>query len=152
MSLKNAPEMQAAMRNAYVIGALRWLIGVAFLFAALSDLPAYKWTIGLGLLVFNLGVEAVISVVTAMRALNNRIDDLAERKTRQAIVLAAERGREVGHHWDFWEEVDRRVEAEMGPVPKATGFWKSAGLVIGAVMWRLVADIFGIALVASLTS
>lgn len=152
MSVQNSPEVQASMRKAYVIGALRWLVGVAFLFVAFGDFPAHKWTIGLGLLVFNLGVEALIIVTTHGQAWANRVDDVAERKTRQAIVLAAERGSDLGHSWDFWEEVDRRVAAEMGPPPKPAGFWKSAGLVIGAIVWRLVADVFGIAVVMALTS
>lgn len=152
MSVHNSPEVQTSMRKAYVIGALRWLIGVAFLFVAFSDFPTHKWTIGLGLLVFNLGIEAAICVVLMVQALSNRLDELAERKTRHAIVLAAEQGQGVSHHWEFWEEVDRRVAAELGPLSKPAGVWKSIGLVIGTVAWRLVADLFGIALVMALTS
>lgn len=152
MSVHNSPEVRASLRKAYVIGALRWLIGVAFLFVAFIDFPAHKWTIGLGLLVFNLGVEALIIVMTHGQMWANRVDDVAERKTRQAIMLAAERGSDVGHPWDFWEEVDRRVAAEMGPLPKPAGFWKSTGHVIGAIAWRLVVDVLGIAIVMALTT
>lgn len=149
--MQTSPAVEKATRSLWAIVIARWIIGVAFLFAAFTAFPEYKWVIGLGLLLFNLGIEGVGSAVTGLSQAQNYLDDLAERKTRHTILLAAERSHDIGDSILFWSEVDRRVEAEMGPPTPPTGFWKSAGLVIGATAGRLAGDIFGIGLVAALT-
>ena len=148
-----ASTIRPLVRQAWALWIYRWLIGVAFLFSAFSQLPDHRWTVGLGLLVFNAGIEAVLIVQQTQNAAQNALADEAERKTRHTIVAAAEKvGTEYIEGWDFWQEVNERVSAETGPQEPALNWWRSAGLVLGQLVWRLIADLFGIALVVTLTS
>jgi hypothetical protein len=144
-------EVAKATRSLFSIAILRWLFGLIFLFVAFSEFPDHKWSIGLGLIVFNLGIAGVCQIVQGLHVDAYRMDDLAERKTRHTVLLAAERLPSPDHETgEFWAEVDRRVRAEVGE-PTKVGFWKSVGLVGGRVLWGLFADLFGIGIVASLT-
>ncbi|MFN6952860.1 MAG: hypothetical protein ACK4NE_09760 [Albidovulum sp.] len=146
-------------RQTWVIGIYRWVIEVTFLFAAFTEFPEHKWSIGLAVLVFSGGIGGLVHYMQLVHAAENVAMDEAERKTRHAIVRAAElaaAGEGRIEQWEFWSEVDRRVAAEREPMDggpdKPTGFWKGLLLAAGSLLWQLVASLFGIALVASLTS
>jgi hypothetical protein len=142
-----------ATRSLYATAIVRWVFGVMFLFAAFEAFPEHKWPIGFGLLVFNLSVSGVICVLQAQQAVSNLLLDRGERKTRWTVVLAAELAGEPHDEFSFWSAVDRRVNDELKMDEEAEpGFWRSAGLVAAGVLWRLLADLFGIGLVASLTA
>lgn len=148
--MSDATQLAVPIRRAWVLGLYRWLIGLAFLFAAFSAFPGSKWAIGLGVLVFNAGVEAVLLSMEVHAKVSEMSRERADMLTRHTAVLAAER-RGLGD-WPqgFWSEAHRRVNAEIED-GEPIGFWKSAGLVVGALAWRVVADVFGIALVMALT-
>lgn len=142
-----------------MIGAYRWLIEVAFLFAAFTEFPEHKWSLGLAVLAFGAATSAVIHIQRTSHAVANVMMDQGERKTRYAILLAGElAGKSVGEidEWSFWGEVDRRVEAEAVRLDdheaEPTGFWKGLFLATGSLLWQLAASLFGIALVAGLTA
>lgn len=146
-------------RQAFVIGIYRWLIEVSFLFAAFTEFPEHKWSVGLAVLAFGAATTAVIHVQQTSHAVANVMMDQGERKTRHAILLAGEQAaKSVGEidEWYFWGEVDRRVEAEAtrngDPEAKPTGFWKGLLLATGSLSWQLAASLFGIAVVAALTA
>lgn len=146
-------------RQALVIGIYRWLIEVVFLFAAFTEFPEHKWSVGLAVLAFSAAISAVVHVQQTSHAVANVMMDQGERKTRHAILLAGElAGKSVGQidERSFWDQVDGRVEAEAtrlgNPDAKPTGFWKGTLLAMGALLWQLAASLFGIALVATLTA
>lgn len=152
------PFVAKLVRQAYVHGIYRWLIELAFLFSAFAVFPEYKWPIGLGLLVFSAGIAVTAQVVRAYHESANLLADSAERKTRHAVVHAAElaaRGQSEIATWGFWAEVDRRVAAEQEqegvPQETPTGFWKQLMIGTGALIWQLGANLLGIALVIGLT-
>lgn len=145
-------------RQTYVTATYRWLIEVSFLFAAFTAFPEYKWPIGLGLLVFVGGVQAVVLTLDLMHRHNNTLADEAERKTRHAIVRAAElaaKGVSDIDQVEFWQEVDGRVRLERSAQedasPTPVGFWKGLALASGAFVWQLSASVLGIAVVAGMT-
>lgn len=145
-------------RQSFVIGIYRWLIEVAFLFAAFTAFPERKWPIGMAVLAFSGGLQAIIHTLQVMHQENNVILDVAERKTRHAIVHAAElaaKGTAEIDQGAFWGEVDGRVGSEQARAEdtqvKPDGFWKGFALASGSLIWQLAASLFGIAIVAGLT-
>jgi hypothetical protein len=139
-------------RQGLVLLIYRWILGAFFLFVAFSDFPAHKWTIGVAYLVFALGVEAIITAGNARFLATNRLDDIAERKTRHTVALAALRGESPGPH--FWSDVDERVESELRAAQalhRPPAWWKRAGLVSGALLFRIAADLVGFAVMAAIT-
>lgn len=157
LSQKNAVEKLT--RQTYVIGIYRWLIEVAFLFAAFTEFPEHKWSVGLAVLAFGAAISAVIHVQQAIHTIANMMMDQGERKTRHAILLAGElAGKNVGEIDEryFWGEVDRRVESETHrsdePETKPTGSWKGLLLATASLLSQLAASLFGIGLVAALTA
>lgn len=86
--------------------------------------------------------------VTALTT--NAVDDLAERKTRHAILLAAQQGREAGGY-DFWATIDDRVEVEVGANrdPSTVAQW---ALIIWHVATRAIGDFAVLALALTLSS
>lgn len=152
------PFFDKMVRQAYVHGIYRWLVELAFLFSAFSAFPEYKWPIGLGLLVFSAGIVVTAQVVRGYHKSANVLADAAERKTRHAVVHAAElaaRGQSEIAAWGFWAEVDRRVAAEQeqdGVLQEApAAFWKQLMIGTGALIWQLGANLLGIALVVGIT-
>lgn len=140
-------------RALFASGIYRWLIGCAFLFVAFSDFPTHKWTIGLGYVVLSTAISALVEFAQLQHAAENLLADRAERKTRHTIIMAAEWAAHDGpmNSPEFWGTVDGRVNDEMNVDEKA-GFWTSAVLVVGGVIWRTASDLFGLALVAALSS
>lgn len=146
-------------RGGYVLGVYRWLIEVAFLFAAFTEFPNHKWSIGLGLLAFGGGVAGLGHALTASTAAANVIADEAERKTRQAIVLAAETSSKAArplHQGDFWTTVNQRMAAEYEEAnryaDKPTGTWLGFALATTSLITQLIGSVLGIGLVMALTS
>lgn len=137
----------------------RWLIEVAFLFAAFTEFPDHKWTIGLGLLVFSGAVSAIGRAIMGEELGSVVRDDGERRKTRHAVILAAEEAA-AGHtsidQEEFWRLVAARVESEYKAADeyadKPTGFWAGSLLAVSALIWQVVASLFGIGLVAALTN
>ncbi len=170
MDIAQARGFAKLLRQAYVHGIYQWFIGISFLFSAFNAFPEYKWPIGLGFLVFSAGVSGVIRAVGTLHQAEVNRADAAERKTRHAVLRAAELAA-GSQTWipegDFWAEVDRRVNAEEnrrdarlyalsdmgeGSQPAPVGFWKGLILGGGALIWQLAANLIGIALVAGLTA
>jgi hypothetical protein len=159
LTLDQKETVARVTRQTYVTGIYRWLIEVAFLFAAFTEFPEHKWSIGLAVLAFGAAVGGIVHYQQALHTLENVLMDQGERKTRHAVILASElaaKGVSEIEQYNFWGEVDRRVAAEVrrdaDPGARPTGFWK--GLVLGAasLIWQLTASLVGIALVAALTS
>ena len=146
-------------RGNFVFGIYRWLIEVGFLFAAFNEFPTHKWSIGLALLAFNGGVAGIGRAVVGLHLSAAASDDSEQRKTRHAAILASEQatdGNRNMEHESFWSEVALRVDREYAALnefaDKPTGFWVGSLLAISALVWELIASLFGIGLVAALTS
>lgn len=155
-------------RGTYVLAAYRWLIEVGLLFAAFTEFPTHKWSIGLALLVFNGGVAVAGRAMGSLHLSATARNDGEQRRTRHAILLAAEfrADEKIGlDQMAFWDEVTARVDKEieeenhmrwahqdLGGVEKPAGFWKGILLAFLALVWELVAGLFGIGLVAALTN
>lgn len=146
-------------RQGWVNLAYRFLIEVVFLFVAFSQFPDHKWTIGMGLLVFN---GAVGSVALMIRQLATGLElhlAQSDRKTRHAIVLAAEQAA-LGKHDDidqekFWRTVEGRLEFELAEEgryqDKPAGPWQGVGLAVVALLWSVLSSLAGILVVMVLT-
>jgi hypothetical protein len=145
-------------RGAWVFSIYRWLMEVAFLFAAFSEFPDHKASIGFAVLAFGAAVSCLLQMAQISHSSANILADEGERKTRHSIVLAAEmaaKGVTDIDLWSFWLEVDRRVQAEhaeRSDLVSETGFWKGFGLASAALLWQLAASLFGLGVVAALTS
>jgi hypothetical protein len=155
-------------RGNYVVYTYRWLIEVALLFAAFTEFPTHKWSIGLALLVFNGGISAMGRGVVTIHTIALAQNDKEHRRTRHAILLAAEykdRDKIEIDQVAFWDEVAIRVDQEiekvdirrrasqrLGELETPAGFWKGTLLALLALVWELVASLFGIGLVAVLTN
>lgn len=117
------------VRGSYVLGVYRWLLGVGFLFVAFNEFPQHKWSIGLGLLVFNAGVEAVGRGIASLTVgLELRLD-AGERLSRWATLLAPIRAPHVDlsdrdETAEFWDEMRSRGEGEAKRLrEKVTSRW-----------------------------
>lgn len=139
-------------RQGYGLLIYRSILTFAFLIAAFSAFPHLKPVIGLAVLLFNQAIAALGHVATAHFHLANMLDDEAERKTRHAILLAAESPRrDAFDQFDFWPEVNRRVDAERGEPVKDVGGWSGAGLTAWNTLSRAFGDVLLIAVAALLT-
>jgi hypothetical protein len=95
-----------------------YVVGLAFLWAGFEALPQYWLVIGLGYLAFTAAVALIMDYAYALFLAGNRTDDLAERKTRHAILLAPDPHRPRGlDDMEFWREVDARVKDELSYAP-----------------------------------
>lgn len=138
MTRSSAAPFKRAMREALGLGIYRMFLTFALLLVAFSAFPAYKAVIGLAVLALNEGVSAVVTSLKVTALAQNHIDDAAERKTRHAIVLAAERsGKPDAHYSDFWSVVEERVEDEMRPDVEPSGL-ASFGMVLAHVGGRIL--------------
>lgn len=146
-------------RQGWVTLAYRFLIEVAFLFVAFSQFPDHKWTIGMGLLVFNGAVGSVALTIQQLAVGLEIHRGEADRKTRHAIVLAAEQAA-LGKQDDidqerFWTTVQGRVEFELAEEgryqDKPAGPWQGFGLATIALLWSVLSSLAGILIVMVLT-
>jgi hypothetical protein len=141
-----------AQRTIAATSIYGWGIGIAFLFVAFSSFPDHKLLIALSYLVVVQTVAALSAYIGLLFVVDNDLSDAAERKTRHAILLAAERSTsEAPVHTGFWGEVDDRVAGEMQAPDEPLPWWKAGGLIAGSITARLVGDVVGIGLVAILT-
>jgi hypothetical protein len=147
-------------RQTWVVGIYRWVFGVAFLFAAFNQWPDLKWTIGLAYLALDAAIAAIIHGLNVSFIRNNFLDDAGERKTRHAILYAAELAsrKELPFDYqpDFWRAVDDRIREEQEELDRYADepvkWWIGVLLASGSLIWQLVASLFGIAIVVALTS
>jgi hypothetical protein len=98
----------------------RSFLSIALMVAAFTAFPDKKIVVALAVLVFVQGINAVAVQQYLISATQNHLSDLAERKTRHAILLASEK-------WSgpsFWGECDSRVaqELEGSLLPRDGGF------------------------------
>lgn len=135
---------KARYRQAIGLAIYRGILLFVFLLVAFGEFPDHKLSIGLGALVFLQGIAGVGLAMSVAALTSNAVDDMAERKTRHAILLAAQQGREAGGY-DFWTIVDDRVAAETGAIrePSIAAQW---GLMIWHVATRAVGDFAVLAL------
>lgn len=139
-------------RQGYGLMIYRSILTFIFLIAAFSTFPHLKPVIGLGVLMFNQAIAALGHVATVHFHTANMLDDEAERKTRHAILLAAEGpSRDAFDQFDFWPEVNRRVESERGQPVKDVGGWSGACLTAWNSVSRALGDVFLIAAAALIT-
>lgn len=138
-------QLASDFRSGCAIGSYRFLLNLALLATAFHDFPDHRTVIVLALLVFSQGIAAVLVVQRITFAQQNRLDDLAERKTRHAILLASDPDRSQYH---FWTEVDRRVEEEKGPPEKSPAWWTQIGLWLFSISGYLIGDLLTVALAA----
>lgn len=146
-------------RGTVVLSVYRWLIEVAFLFAAFTEFPTHKWSIGLGLLTFGGGVAVIGRAIAGGEIGQVLRDDGERRKTRHAIILASEQtatGHASINQGVFWSEVAKRVEREYEVAneyaDKPTGRWVGVLLASISLIWQLAASLVGIGVVAALTN
>lgn len=136
-----AAPVKPTMREALGLGLYRMLVNFALLLAAFTAFPAHKMLLGLAVIAFSQGIAAVVVSAKMTALVQNNIDDMAERKTRHTIVLAAERSGERDMLYsDFWPEVNRRVDDEIGRAEPEPSIWAKSGLVIAHVSGNLAAD------------
>ena len=138
------------LRRSFALGIYRAFITFALLVACFQAFPEHRWAIALAVIAFNQGVAAIIEVHTGLFKLANFVSDGGERKTRHAIVLAAERS---GQDWiegpEFWHEVNRRVEDEIPTPTNKTSAWANISSVILKLGGHLLGDV-GLVFLASL--
>lgn len=151
-------QLDSKGRHILVNVAYSWLVSVALMLSGFSAFPDFKWPFAFAVIFISLGFQGVASFVDLASTRQNALADLAERKTRWTIVMAAERLR-LGESADdlyFWGNVDERVKDEIdaqnedGKNP--AGCWKSIGLVTANLAGRLALDLLAIGLAAVLTT
>jgi len=103
----------------------------------------------LAVISFNQAIGALGHVITLLAEANNRLSDLAERKTRHTIILAAQRDwnpllADMPPDWDFWAEVDRRVDAELVDEESPPKWWQAASLILWNAFARLMGDLVAV--------
>ena len=151
-------QASRAARTLWGTAIYRWLLGIGFLISAFGEWPEAKAPIAFGYLMLNTLVANVLEYGQARAAAENAISDLAERKTRHAVQYAAmqiSKGAPVDE-WNFWSEVDRRVDEELARqnegAEKPVGILAAIGLVGGSLVFRAAADLLGIGIAAAVAS
>jgi len=145
----SAAGLNSAIRGGCAIGIYRSILNLALLSVAFREFPSHRLAIGLAVLAFGQGLAGLGAAQSIASAQQNRLDDLAERKTRHAILLASDESRGEYH---FWSEVDRRVAEETGPAEKSAPWWAQAGLVLANVGGYLALDLVMVGIAAALAS
>ena len=130
--------VRAKMREIWGSAIYRGVLLLVFLVVAFSEFPNHKLSIGLGALLILHTIAAVGLAVSQAFLIANHTDDLAERKTRHAIVLAAQQGRDAGDY-DFWATVDARVADELREAGKIEEPSR-LGRIVWHVMGRAISD------------
>jgi len=136
-------------RQAMGVAGYRMAITLALLTAGFTAFPTHKLVFALAVIAFSLGLSTLAIHVHLLDLVNNKILDVAERKTRHTIVVAQERSSRGQPLSDgsFWVEVEERVATEIGDPDPAPPWWKAissiawsgAGYAIGDVAMVLVA-------------
>lgn len=133
-------------------GLYLYRLGLTFflMVQALQAFPAQAGVVALAILVFNQGLAAVVQDGRLYFLMANRASDLAERKTRHAILAAHEpyHRERLDSHPDrplmtseFWAEVDQRVADEIMFNDTEPQRIPGPLLVIGNAFGRLLADL-----------
>lgn len=130
-------QVDSAVRSGCALTVYRVVLNVALLVVAFRTFPEYRTLLALAVLVFSQGIAAIGAAQQIVFTQQNHLDDLAERKTRHAIVLASESDRS---YLSFWSEVDRRVADEMGTASTPPRWWARVGLTIVQFMAYLLGD------------
>lgn len=143
-------QIERLTRQLWACGIYRWILGFAASVTLMRALPGAEIGVGLAFLFVNQVALAGDLLGQARTAAVREQMEMSDRKTRHAILLAAQSaGREGIPEWDFWPEVNRRVsdevDAELGT---KTSWWSNVGLVVGQIAWTAICDmiVLGIAL------
>lgn len=141
-------QARHATQEVRAAGLYRSLAGFALLVCGFVTFPANKTFVALAVVVFNGSVNLVILAMGEIRAHDNALLDLAERKTRQAVYLASLPGATSDElePFLFWDHVDNRVQQEVGDDPFVPSFWRNAGRVAWLMMVRGVRDLVTVGL------
>jgi hypothetical protein len=140
--------LRGVQRRGLAIAIYRGILNLGLLVAAFNAFPDKQVVVAFAVLVFSQGIAAIGATVNAIFVTQNHLDDMAERKTRHAILLATSDERSEFH---FWSEVDRRVAEEGGEEPQASPWWAQTGMVAGTVFMMLAGDLFTIFLALLIT-
>lgn len=138
------PGLQNLKKEVLAQGIYRSLLNFAFLLAVLKTLPDHRVVVVIGFLAFCHGLAIVMLNDKLIAASQNRVDDLAERKTRHAVLLA--RSDESIHESVFWSEVDRRVREEFPEAPDERRWYKVSGAIAGRIAFRFAGDLLTVGL------
>ena len=130
--------IRSATRKGLALGAYRGLLNMALLVALFHAFPEYEAVSILAVLAFSQGVAVITLAMRSLFTIQNALDDSAERKTRHAILLAADP--EGSHLHEFWSEVDRRVAAEFN-LPEPSPWWAQIGLTLASFAGLVAGDI-----------
>lgn len=130
--------INSASRGGCALVMYRGLLNTALMVALLHAFPQHAVVSILAVLVFSQGIAGVALTVRLHATIQNALDDSAERKTRHAILLAADP--DWLHADGFWFEVDRRVADEIVP-PEPTPWWGQVGLTIASFAGLVASDI-----------
>ena len=147
MPNRDAPITNAIRRQtrqAYGLMIYRGLITFALLVAGFRAFPDHRTVFALSVISFGLAVSGIAEYLAMLWRVDNEIMDAAERKTRFTILVAAERV-STGHgieQWDFWQEVNERVEGERLTLDtvETPPRWYT---VVGLTAWNVVSRTFG---------
>lgn len=146
-------QLERAGREAIGLLIYRWLVNFALFVCGFAAFPDHKAVFALAVIGFSLGVATIVQAQNLSRAAENRLMDVAERKTRHTIVLAQERGLrgQTCDDYEFWEEIDARVETEVGAPNAPAPWWLTGGLIIWNTLAYLLGDLalVGLALLLS---
>ena len=137
----NRAAVRSAARQGVATTLYRALLNTCLLVAMLHAFPGYETVSILAVLVFSQGVAGIGLTMRSIAALQSSVDDMGERKTRHAILLAADP--EWLHDDNFWGEVDRRVANEFD-VPPPSPWWAQIGLTLGNFLVLLVGDLVSV--------
>lgn len=121
-------------RQAIALGVYRFAVTLFLLVALFNAFPGYRVASALAVLFIGAGFQVITTLLTYSLRVGNAAADIAERKTRHTILLAAERaGQPNLNEPDFWHEVDRRVEDERPRDALASMPWRGAGAIAWAI-------------------
>jgi hypothetical protein len=135
-----------ARRNFIAVRVYKAIVTFAFLVAAFNAWPSYTGAIALAVIALSATVAVATANVQVLAALQNEVDDLAERKTRHAILLA----RDHDDSTHFWSQVDENVREEKGIEPDAPSAWVQTGFVLMQIGLLLASDLIAIVLALAL--
>jgi hypothetical protein len=135
--VSKASLREVQRRNA-AISIYRTVLNFALLVAAFKAFPDNQAFAIFAILLFNHSVSGIFAMINGTCITQNHLDDLGERKTRHAIVLACSADKD---EYSFWAEVDRRVADEIGQEADASPLWQQAGAVCLKLLGMLAIDV-----------
>lgn len=139
------PAIRRIERGIFGLSIYRLGVHLAFLMGGFSAFPDNKTFVALSLITFGLGISAILETQQLSTAIDYRLIDAGERKTRYTIAVAQEWAlrREPAGGYPFWADVNDRVADEMDDDPESTAlkWWQSTLLVLWNPIGRLLSDL-----------